>query len=261
LTFGRLPRELIYLSKMTRLLMFHNGLQELDPVLGQLTNLRELELSSNPVESLPASLRKLTALETLRLAHLPIHELPLEIGLLRRLHTLEIEHCSLTRIPKEIGLLWNLKTLKLKDTMLEYLPEEVCDLQGLEMLDLRDNKKLRALPTKIGKLRKLSILAICNLPLLDVLPPELKRCHALYYLVAKKNPQLHKPVVDGGFGVHVGEKFSGPNLSNLRSKWRRILRDLKRNRKLLLYFHCALESDTPILEALWISRCAVGCYD
>jgi len=115
-----------------------NKIATLPEWLGDLAQLRELDLYSNDLTSLPASLAKLTNIETLRISD-NIGELPEWIRHFRKLDVLWLEGCGLRKVPDWIGDLTELSYLTLYDNKLEELPNSIARLERLKKFSINKN--------------------------------------------------------------------------------------------------------------------------
>ncbi len=108
-------------------------LTEVPPELGQLTNLRALDLSSNQLTALPPELGQLANLEQLNLFRNRLTTLPPELGQLVNLIILYLGDNQLTALPPQLGQLQHLKYLYLDENPLKgCLPAAWRD-QGIEI--------------------------------------------------------------------------------------------------------------------------------
>jgi len=128
-----------------------NRLSMLPAEIGQLINLRSLDLRFNSLGTLPAEIGQLTNLQSLSLLDNSLRSLPVEIGQLTHLQSLDLSGNSLTSLPVEIGQLTHLQSLDLSGNSLTSLPAEIGQLTHLQSLDLRDNS-LNTLPLEFGQL-------------------------------------------------------------------------------------------------------------
>jgi signal recognition particle receptor subunit beta len=133
-------------------------LTELPESIGELTQLRSLNLCYNKLATLPDSISNLTQLQSLYLLSNTLSVLPEGIGKLTHLTSLRLDDNQLTELPESLGNLTQLRYLKLDSNQLTALPESLNKLKELEELVLADNP-LR-LPDWIGELSKLKVLAL-----------------------------------------------------------------------------------------------------
>ena len=110
-------------GRVVALELVHCGLTGALPVeIGQLTSLRQLNLSHNQLRSVPAEIGQLTSLRKLLLDRNQLTSLPAEIGQLTALTVLGLSGNKLTSVPAEIAQLISLERLWLYDNQLTSLP-------------------------------------------------------------------------------------------------------------------------------------------
>ena len=165
------PPEIGKLTNLQWLDLSGNELTSMPPEVGQLTNLRHLNLGWNELISLPLEIRALTNLRVLDLTMAQLTSLPPEIAQLTKLQVLDLEATQLTALPREIGVLTNLRELNLPMNRLTSLPPEIGQLTNLQMLDLGENQ-LTSLPPEIAKLTNLQALHLGHNELTSF-PPEI----------------------------------------------------------------------------------------
>ncbi len=86
-------------------------LKVIPDTIGNLSNLRELDLSDNNLETLPESIGRLYNLEELYLSgNRNFRRLPYSIGDLKNLETLELEQTNLESLPESMGKLTKLSS-------------------------------------------------------------------------------------------------------------------------------------------------------
>lgn len=128
----RFPPQIGSLINLTELNFARTTMEQFPPAVLRLPKLQRLNASNNYFSTgLPAEIGNLTALRNLNLSHTPLTQLPPEIGNLASLDTLDLYYCDLTQLPREIGRLKNLQVLRLTDNKLTDFPVE---MQGLEKL-------------------------------------------------------------------------------------------------------------------------------
>lgn len=191
-----LPDAIGRLDALKKLTLLHTGLQSLPDSLGQLRQLRHLQITGAPdLKTLPPSLTRLSNLRTLQLAMVPLDELPADLGRMQglrglalgrghyarlpdsivelsRLSELRVSHSSHFRqLPENIGLMQGLRSLEVaSNSKLEQLPGSLTQLHLLEKLDLSSNRRLAHLPEDIGQLRGLTELSLRSCAALQQLP-------------------------------------------------------------------------------------------
>ncbi|MBW7990494.1 MAG: GTP-binding protein [Planctomycetes bacterium] len=130
----------------------------------------ELDLSDMGIESLPAEIGQLTNLKVLDLYHNQLTSIAEEIGQLINLTGLDLSQNQLTSVPKELGQLTNLTRLYLGENQLTSVPEELWQLTNLTRLDL-DGNDLASVPKELVQLTNLTNLGLEGNPL-ESPPPE-----------------------------------------------------------------------------------------
>jgi len=153
--------------------------------IGQLTSLKELDLSGNQLTSLPAEIGQLTSLRELHLRENELTSLPAEIWQLTSLTELHLGYNQLTSLPAEIGQLTSLTELALNGNRLTSLPAEIGQLTSLEWLNLFGNK-LTSVAAEIGQLTSLVELHLMGNQLTS-LPAEIGRLTSLVELDLRLN--------------------------------------------------------------------------
>jgi hypothetical protein len=121
-----LPPEIGELSNLRHLNLERNNLTDLPPEIGQLAHLESLVLDYNQLTSLPPEIGQLTDLRVMSLLLNDLTSLPPEIGQLTNLETLSLAVNQLTSLPPEIGELTNLQELNLEANPLSDIPPEIC---------------------------------------------------------------------------------------------------------------------------------------
>lgn len=163
-----LPPVVGVLSEVRELWLAGNALRTLPPALCGLVTLRSLDLDGNKLICLPSAIGCLACLESLYANANKLSSLPDSIGSLRALKELRLSDnllgapgVSLGCLPEEFGSLKALRTLWLARNGLHELPEPVCHLAALEELDVAGNVII-ALPTALLRLKRLSVLELAG---------------------------------------------------------------------------------------------------
>ena len=152
-------------GRVTGLVLDWNGLTgEIPPRLGNLSNLKRLELGNNQLSGeIPQELSSLSNLETLLLhSNRLTGEIPTELGNLSNLEALVLSSNQLAgEIPSELVNLINLKVLTLDSNQLAgEIPKEIGSLTNLELLALSVNQLSGEIPTELGNLSNLVTLLL-----------------------------------------------------------------------------------------------------
>lgn len=116
-------------------------------------NLKYLTLSGNDnLKEIPKWIGELHELKSLELGFLTISSIPESIGNLQKLEELRLLYCeNLKALPDSIGNCISLKTLILSDTSISSLPSSIGNCVSLKTLDISDTK-INSLPDSIWSL-------------------------------------------------------------------------------------------------------------
>jgi Leucine-rich repeat (LRR) protein len=227
-----LPTNIANLARLKSLQLRSCRLSSLPAEIGQLKNLRSLDLTGNRrLSSLPAEIGQLKNLQSINLSYnRRLSSLPAEIGQLKNLQSLDISGSSLSKLPPEVGQLKNLRSLDLSyNRELSSLPVEIGQLKNLQSLDLSGNS-LSSLPAEIGQLQSLQSLVLRD-NLLRSLPAEIGQLQSLRSLVLRDNLLT-------GLPAEIGQL---KNLQELSILWTRLsslpaeIGQLKNLQSLFLY--------------------------
>eukprot|EP00889_Picochlorum_renovo_P000273 jgi/Picre1/27303/NNA_000272.t1 len=130
------------------------GVQGLISRVGNLANLREINVSGNVIERIPEEIGRLRRLETLDIHNNCIRELPESLGGLASLQELNAMGNRIERVPESLGRLRSLQVLGLKDNCLTELPDVFTGLQDLREVYLTGNT-LESLPDSMCECQSL----------------------------------------------------------------------------------------------------------
>ena len=159
---------------------YKNQLTELPESLGKLSQLQSLDLSGNQLTKLPESLGKLSQLQSLKLSSNQLTKLPESLGKLSQLHYLKISSNQLTTLPDSLAQLSRLEELDLRSGQFENFPNVIRYLKSLRVLHFNHNK-LQKVPKWIDELVCLEEL-ILNSNQLATLPDSIGKLPQLKIL-------------------------------------------------------------------------------
>ena len=203
-------------GRVTGLLLESNGLAgELSKELGNLSNLKRLELSNNRLTGeIPKELGNLSDLETLLLSsNNPTiggltGGIPKELGSLSSLKRLELIMNRITgEIPAELGDLTSLESLLLDGNRLSgEIPAELGGLSNLTSLQIIYNRLTGNIPKELGSLSNLTRLMLGHNQLSGDIPKELGNLSNLKWLSLEGNELSGciPTVLSGVSQVHMG---------------------------------------------------------
>lgn len=169
---GIIPEEIGQLTALEEL-GITGGYDAIPSSIGNLSNLKKLELGLGNLKEVPETLKNLQNLEDIQISggrsclEKQLNEtllLPHWIGRLEKLESLDIGHLDLQQIPKEI-FPPNLKSLNIFDMhQIKGLPEEIGTLKKLESFNVHSCDQLETLPKSMAQLNNLEIFLVGDLP-------------------------------------------------------------------------------------------------
>lgn len=127
-----LPDAIGRLDALQKLTLMHTGLQSLPDTLGQLRQLRHLQVLGTPgLKKLPPSFTRLSNLQTLQLTFAPLDELPADLGRMQGLRNLTLAGGHYARLPASIVELSGLTELSMsRSSHFHELPENIGLMRG-----------------------------------------------------------------------------------------------------------------------------------
>ena len=181
------------------------GWKELDLLpenIGNLINLRFLDLSQNKLESLPESFGKLRALEELNLngtwstnddkpLYNEISELPKSFCELKKLKIFKCENNGLRSLPDNLGQVSQLTEVNLSQNRLSKIPESIGELSNLEYLNLNSNK-ISSIPHSLCRLKRLNQLQL-SFNSINRIPDCIDQLKSLSWLLLMNNNIIEIP--------------------------------------------------------------------
>lgn len=169
----KIPEVVFELKSLTNLRLGKNDLQEVSPRIGELKNLKELDLHKNKnLRSLPEEIGELENLEKLSLFFLgELRKFPSSIEKLKNLEYLSATDVGFESFPKEICTLSKLERLyiTMKDGV---IPREINNLKNLQFFGIDNVEKSIIIPESIGELTHMSNFTLENCNLTNTVFPE-----------------------------------------------------------------------------------------
>ncbi|TGZ69387.1 hypothetical protein CRM22_003779 [Opisthorchis felineus] len=190
---GVLPKELGQLVNLKALNIAYNYFTTLTDALSKLEKLEYLNLNGNNMRTFHISLRNLQQLQEISFAGCGISDVPDDIGFLKNLMILNLSGNRIKGFPTDNNNLTKLSAVSLSKNALSVVPKLICDLQNLVVLELPYNR-LRDLPVEFKRvlptLRQLDL----SFNLFSTLPScILCRDNRLSYLCLDSNPLVYLP--------------------------------------------------------------------
>ena len=132
-----------------------------------LSKLNKLELNFNEINEIPDNLNKLQSLEILDLTGNKLSEISKGISELKNLKVLNLSINKINSIKEPLDKLINLETLVLSENKIEKIDKELYKLKNLKKLDFQRNK-INEIPDDLNKLNHLETLVILSNNLNDI---------------------------------------------------------------------------------------------
>ncbi|ORX83716.1 L domain-like protein [Anaeromyces robustus] len=142
-----IPNIIFKITSITSLYLLNDTISILPDNIGNLKNLKRLDIRNNKLKTIPSSIKNLSKLEYLNLSNNPITKLPEEIGDLTELRLIYLNNCKLEQLFSSITKLSNLQELEIKNNKLKSIPKELGNLKNLKRLDLNNNSNDEILET------------------------------------------------------------------------------------------------------------------
>jgi hypothetical protein len=155
------PREILLgevLNNLDRgkiLSINHKRIKDSWEILGDQTQLEELQITYSGIESIPESWGKLQNLRQINLYGNKIQDLPKSFSELKNLEVLVLGKNPIQEVPSALSGLPKLKIVSLDETKLSLTEADVLVLSSipsLEILDLSETKDIQSVPSNIGLL-------------------------------------------------------------------------------------------------------------
>ena len=129
-----------------------SGITQLNPEIGNLTELRVLTINDGQILTLPVEIFNCTKLTRLEIKNSNLKFIPLGLSKLTGLTELDLRNNELEQLPLDIGKLKSIVKIQLWGNNLIGLPSDIGNLLTLRELYLKHNR-LTKLPDTITKLK------------------------------------------------------------------------------------------------------------
>ena len=137
-----LPPEFEELKHIEKLSIYSSRLNYFPESIFKLTNLKKLCIRGNHfdgMKNVPDSIGELKNLKTLEISNVGIEHLPESMGNLVKLEVVNLNENKINRLPDSFGNLVNIKYLSLYSNKLNELPSQLSQLKSLEFLNVESN--------------------------------------------------------------------------------------------------------------------------
>jgi len=139
-----IPEFYFALTKLEKLYLGDKGIRTVSSKIGNLKNLKVLELQNNKITKLPSTIGNLKNLQKLQLYKNRLSSLPDEFRNLVRLEDLSLAQNKFTKFPKSFENLTSLNTLDMSDNLIDdELPQYFNQFSNLEYIYLSSNKNIK----------------------------------------------------------------------------------------------------------------------
>lgn len=192
----------------------------LPEIIGDLDNLKILNIRESAIETLPESFGNLKNLTELYALNSKLKILPESFGELRNLEYLELKYTQITSLPESFGKLQNLKKAEISCNPLTTLPESFGELRNLKKADLNNNQ-LNSLPESLSNLKKLERIDL-KLNKLTFLPESIGYLENVIELHAENNQLTSLPNTIEGMKALEWLDLSNNNLTSLPSSLKKL---------------------------------------
>ncbi len=185
-----IPKGVKKLSRLRRLILWDNKINNIILQPGNLPNLEEIELGLNKLTAFPGDLSLIPSLKIISVYKNSISLMSPGIKKFVRLEDLVIRGNKLTSLPLEFGELKTLRKLDLRENQLTSITP-LLNLISLEELDIAENK-IEDIPDKIGILTNLKKLSLSSNPI-RTMPEKIRDLQSLNYISIDGNDSAKLP--------------------------------------------------------------------
>ncbi|MEM8529078.1 MAG: leucine-rich repeat domain-containing protein [Bacteroidota bacterium] len=153
--------------------------------IGQLINLRVLDISGSLITELPPAIEACKELRMILANASQLTKISPTIGKLEKLRVLNLGFCKLKSVPAEIGDLTSLWSLNLSDNQLNTIPSSFSNLKNVTFFSIANNR-LKTFPPAILGMKSVGNLWIHKNEI-SVIPLDIKQMPRLHHLLLTKS--------------------------------------------------------------------------
>ena len=135
-------------EKIYELSLRNSRTSVLSPEIGQLINLRVLDISGSRIKKIPSEIEQCIYLKSIIANASHLSEIPSSIGNLKKLRDVNFAYCKIKKLPEEFGKLESLWSLSLGSNQLSSLPESISNLKNVQMFSI-DKNNFDEFPTAV----------------------------------------------------------------------------------------------------------------
>ena len=161
----------------------------LPPEIGQLINLRILDISGSRITEIPTEIENCKHLKSIIANASRLSKIPKSIGNLKKLRVLNLGYCKITTVPEELGNVTSLWSLILGANQLNSLPASFSQLKNLTFFSAALNKLTEFPKATLG------MDSVGNLWLhgndIKHFPVEIKNMKRLHHLLVNKDVMIN----------------------------------------------------------------------
>ena len=180
------------LSNLTRLALKENHITAVEPNIGDLVKLKDLDLSCNRISQIAPQIEKCTNIKKLELQQNQLDHIPRNVFRILELLDFNVSNNNLRGLPTAICYCQSILELRMSHNQIETIPNDIGNLIALELLDVSSNL-LRALPPSIKHCERLKHLELSSNKM-SFVPAEIKKLKKLKYLNIKDNNIISVPL-------------------------------------------------------------------
>jgi len=177
-----LPKAIEKFKCLQRLDVSGTGLIRLREELSRCNELVSISANASKIKTLPEGIGNLINLKHLNLGYNKIEELPKSIGNLKELQDISLGGNELKTLPKEISGLEKLVSISLEFNRFEKFPKELLSLKSTYSIWIHNNS-LKEIPLELAKMPKIERILIDHEVITDQNIAELKKINPIMYVI------------------------------------------------------------------------------